>query len=37
MKCILMNKNIEVLLADYDSATGGFINVYDINNRDYAP
>ena len=37
MKCILMNKNIEVLLADYDSATGVFIKVYDVYNIDYAP
>ena len=37
MKCILMNKNIEVLLADYDSATGVFINVYEVYNIDYAP
>ena len=37
MKCILMNKNIEVLLADYDSATGVFINAYEVYNIDYAP
>lgn len=32
-----MNKNTEVLLADYDSATGGFISVDEIYNIDYAP
>ena len=37
MKKILMNKNTEVLLADYDSATGGFISVEEIYNIDYAP
>ena len=37
MKCILMNKNVGVLLADYDSATGVFIKVYDVYNIDYAP
>lgn len=37
MKKILMNKNTEVLLADYDSATGGFISVDEIYNIDYAP
>ena len=37
MKCILMNKNVEVLLAEYDSATGVFINVYDVYNINYAP
>lgn len=37
MKCILMNKNTEVLLAEYESGLGVFtkiIEVYDIN---YAP
>ena len=37
MKKILMNKNGEVLLADYDSATGGFISVEEVYNIDYAP
>lgn len=37
MKKILMNKNTEVLLADYDSATGSFISVDEIYNIDYAP
>ena len=37
MKCVLMNKNTEVLLADYDSATGGFTSVEEVYNIDYAP
>lgn len=37
MKKILMNKNTDVLLADYDSATGSFISVDEIYNIDYAP
>lgn len=37
MKCILMNKNTEVLVAEYDNAIKAFtkiIKIYDIN---YAP
>lgn len=37
MKCILMNKNIEVLMAEYDSPTGVFTNIYDVYNVLYAP
>ena len=37
MKKVLMNKNTEVLLADYDQANGGFISVDEIYNIDYAP
>lgn len=37
MKCTLMNKNTAVLLAEYDSATGVFTQVYDIYNINYAP
>lgn len=37
MKCILMNKNTEVLIAEYDSGTGVFTKIYDIYNIDYAP
>ena len=37
MKCILMNKNKEVMLTEYDSATGVFTNIYKIYNIDYAP
>ena len=37
MKCILMNKNTEVLVALYDSATGVFTQIFDVYNIDYAP
>ena len=37
MKRILMNKNKEVLVAEYDSGVGVFTKVYDIYNIDYAP
>lgn len=37
MKCILMNKNTEVLLAEYDSGLGVFSKIYDIYNINYAP
>lgn len=37
MKCILMNKNTQVLLAYYDEATSGFTNIIEIYNIDYAP
>ena len=37
MKCLLMNKNVEVLKAEYDSATGVFTNVYEFYNINYAP
>lgn len=37
MKCILMNKNTEVLLAKYDSATGVFTEIYDVYDINYAP
>lgn len=37
MKCILMNKNMEVLSAEYDSATGVFTDIYDIYNIEYSP
>ena len=37
MKCTLMNKNREVMLTEYDSATGVFTNIYKIYNIDYAP
>jgi len=37
MKCILMNKNTEVLLAEYDSANGVFSRIYEVYNIDYAP
>ena len=37
MRCILMNKNVEVLVAEYDTATSVFTKIYDIKNIDYAP
>ena len=37
MKCILMNKNTEILVAEYDSANGVFSRIYDVYNIDYAP
>lgn len=37
MKCTLMNKNKEVMLIEYDSATGVFTSIYDVYNIDYAP
>lgn len=37
MKCILMNKNTEVLIAKYDSATGVFTEIYDVYDINYAP
>lgn len=32
-----MNKNIEVLVAEYDSATGVFTDIYDVCNIRYLP
>lgn len=32
MKCTLMNKNKEVMLTEYDSATGVFTSIYDVYN-----
>ena len=37
MERILMNKNIEVLFAEYDSATGVFTDIYDVYNIEYSP
>ena len=37
MKCILMNKNTEVLIAEYQLSLGVFTDVYDIINIDFAP
>lgn len=35
--CILMNKNTEVLIADYDDILHGFSEIYEIKNIEYAP
>ncbi len=37
MKRILMNKNVEVLVADYDSATSVFTKIYEVKDINYAP
>ena len=37
MKCILMNKNTEVLTAEYDAITKGFNKLYGIKNINFAP
>lgn len=37
MKCFLMNKNTEVLIADYNTTLKGFSELYEIKNIDYAP
>ena len=37
MKCTLMNKYTEVLVAEYDSATSVFTKIYEVKNIDYAP
>lgn len=37
MRCILMNKNTEVLLTEYDSASSTFIKIYEVYNIEYAP
>lgn len=37
MKCILMNKNTEVLVAEYNDVLKVFTYIYEIKNIDYAP
>ena len=37
MKCILMNKNKEVLIAEYNEKVAVFTKIYEIINIDYAP
>lgn len=37
MKCILMNKNIEVLVAEYQPTVATFTEIYEIKNIEYAP
>ena len=34
MKCILMNKNTEILVAEYDSANGVFSKIYEVYNDE---
>ena len=37
MKCVLMNKNKEVLVAEYDTATSVFTKIYEVKDINYAP
>lgn len=37
MKCVLMNKDKEVLVAEYNEVLKVFIDVYEIKNIEYAP
>ena len=37
MKCVLMNKNTEVLVAEYDEAVKAFIRIIEVKNIHYAP
>ena len=37
MKCTLMNKNTEVLVAEYNDVLKVFTEIYEIKNMDYAP
>ena len=37
MKCILMNKNKEVLTAEYQLSLGVFTDIYNISDIDFAP
>lgn len=37
MKCILMNKNTEVLVAEYNEDYAGFTEIYNMINIDYSP
>lgn len=37
MKCVLMNKNVEVLVAEYNSVSKFFDKIIEVKNIDYAP
>lgn len=37
MKCILMNKDVEVMTLEYDSISCSFIKIYNVSNMEYAP
>lgn len=37
MKCILMNKNTEILTAEYDSELKVFSKIHEVHHIDYAP
>jgi len=32
-----MNKNTQILVAEYDCTNGVFSKIYEVNNIDYAP
>lgn len=37
MRCTLMNKNTEILIAEYNTILKGFEKIYEIKNMQYAP
>ena len=37
MKCVLMNKNTEVLVAEYDEDVKAFVRIIEVKNIHYAP
>lgn len=37
MKCILMNKDVEVMSLEYDSISCSFTKIYNVSNMEYAP
>ena len=37
MRCVLMNKNTEILVAEYDTILNGFSEIYELKNINYAP
>ena len=37
MKCILMNKNVEILIAEYDTVPSVFTKIYEVKDINYAP
>ena len=37
MKCVLMNKNTEVLVAEYNETSKFFDKIYEVKSIDYAP
>ena len=37
MKCVLMNKNVEVLVAEYNSVSKFFDKMIEVKNIAYAP
>ena len=37
MKCILMNKNTEVIDLEYNTILKGFSEIYEIKNIEYSP